>query len=557
MQKKYYKISELEQTQELHEDDIFEVSTNGSSKSVFAESISENAVLNTEFPDLTTTDKTIIGAINESVQSHVDVEVEPIRTTGTEIATIKVNNNETKSLYVQEITPNTSEAPVDMLKNLEIDGQVYNLQTPPEKPIIYGFHIDSSESNPSACVTYLEDAVGMTPAQMNFSTGVFNYGSWSDTFIIQGIKPCILNPSGQVVCYLNKNDYTKDVDGNTVPLTQIEMDGVDEEHPDGNPEAPFYHCNVMIEFPKMYVKVVPDDGDITSGSVLISQTRIDDDYHDFPYIDINKQHKEHFYFAAYNCSKLTVGSTVYLRSVADGEFACSDTFANQAKYCQNNGTEYHLNTLSEISLIRYLCILLSKSLNSQSMFGYGLTQGGNETINAGFRSGIHNKKGLFYGTNSYSASNYENCVKVFGIENFWGFCSRRISGHIMISGVQKIKLCYGQEDGSTQDNYSVATTASGYSGYITPKASYPAAGFLKACAFDDKCMLPHISGGNATATTYYTDQITRSTSGFRPALHGGGSSGSTSTYRYCGIFYMGLATLSSESASATACISFT
>lgn len=34
--------------------------------------------------------------------------------------------------------------------------------------ICYGMHIDGNESDPSAKVTYLRDAVGMTPVKMNF-----------------------------------------------------------------------------------------------------------------------------------------------------------------------------------------------------------------------------------------------------------------------------------------------------------------------------------------------------------------------------------------------------
>ena len=33
---------------------------------------------------------------------------------------------------------------------------------------LYGFHIDSNESDPSEAVTYLEDAVGMKPAFMDY-----------------------------------------------------------------------------------------------------------------------------------------------------------------------------------------------------------------------------------------------------------------------------------------------------------------------------------------------------------------------------------------------------
>lgn len=73
--------------------------------------------------------------------------------------------------------------------------------------ICYGMHIDGNESDPSAKVTYLRDAVGMTPVKMNFSTGVFSYGSWGNAFFIP--RPCMLKTNGTVDYYLNPNDYTK------------------------------------------------------------------------------------------------------------------------------------------------------------------------------------------------------------------------------------------------------------------------------------------------------------------------------------------------------------
>ena len=42
---------------------------------------------------------------------------------------------------------------------------------------IYGMHIDGSESDPDSMITYLEDAVGMTPAYMDYTNDAFNYGS--------------------------------------------------------------------------------------------------------------------------------------------------------------------------------------------------------------------------------------------------------------------------------------------------------------------------------------------------------------------------------------------
>ena len=76
---------------------------------------------------------------------------------------------------------------------------------------IYGFHVDSTESDPEAAVTYLADAVGMTPAHMDFANDRFDYGSWKNAFFMP--RPCMLKSDGTVGEYLDPNDYSKKTDG--------------------------------------------------------------------------------------------------------------------------------------------------------------------------------------------------------------------------------------------------------------------------------------------------------------------------------------------------------
>ena len=76
---------------------------------------------------------------------------------------------------------------------------------------IYGFIIDGNESNPSAAVSYTDDAVGLTPAHMDFTNDVFDYGSWKDAFFMP--RPCMLKFDGTVDYYLDPDDYTKKIDG--------------------------------------------------------------------------------------------------------------------------------------------------------------------------------------------------------------------------------------------------------------------------------------------------------------------------------------------------------
>lgn len=73
--------------------------------------------------------------------------------------------------------------------------------------VVYGVHINGADSNPKTRVRYLADAVGMTPAKMNYTSGTFDYGSWANAFFMP--KPCMLKTNGQVDYYLNENDLAK------------------------------------------------------------------------------------------------------------------------------------------------------------------------------------------------------------------------------------------------------------------------------------------------------------------------------------------------------------
>ena len=105
--------------------------------------------------------------------------------------------------------------PYDMSGNYNTDiGQ--SITATPTEQKIYGINIDEANSNPSTRVTYIEDAIGMTPC--NGGNSVFTYGSWEDVIKNEwGIKPCLLKNLGfgnaEVNYYLNPEDYKKKADG--------------------------------------------------------------------------------------------------------------------------------------------------------------------------------------------------------------------------------------------------------------------------------------------------------------------------------------------------------
>ena len=369
-----------------------------------------------------------------------------------------------------------------------------------EIPKVYGFHIDSNNSSPSSSVTYIGDAVGMTPAYMDYTNDVFNYGSWGDIWFIKNCKPCILNQDGTVSAYLNKNDYSKDIYGVDVEIGEN-----------------LVGANVMIEFPKIWYKVEPDANNESSASVYISPVKVDEGYKDYAYIDYQGNHKEHFYMPAYNGSNVNS----VLRSLSGTSLAPTLNVQSEIEYSKANGSGWYTEDLGEIMLINFLLILIGKSLDTQTVFGRGIDTGGEDVFNS-YRTGAGNNKGMFWGSNDGS-----QLVKVFGIENWWGLQNRRYAGDINDNGLRKIKLCYGNEDGSTTVAFN--TTGDGYVDINTTPTGTNG-GYINKMQFTKDGMFSFTS--NASSSTYYCDgqwfNNTRVTYAYR-----GGSSGESLK---CGAF---------------------
>ena len=347
-------------------------------------------------------------------------------------------------------------------------------------PTCYAFHIDGSESDPTTNITYLEGAMGMIPAHMDYANDVFNYGSWKNAFFMP--KPCMLKYDGTVDYYLDPNDYSKKVDGTASDVADTSYGG-----------------NAMMEFPHIWMKIVPDENDFTSATFYIADTQLDEDFHDYSNHNCQGVAVEHFYTPIYN------GSVIdgKMRSLSGQQVSNKTTRQQEINYAKTNNPGdaemWNIENYSDRLTIAVLLMLMSRSTDSKTAFGQGLHTGGSEAINNAYRTGQQDAKGLFYGTNSGAASTYANAVKVFGMENFWGFQWRACLGYIMVNGTQKIKLCYGIEDGSTVVGYNLTGD-----GYITIDSSTPtgtSGGYISVMKFTDKAMVGVTVSG--TSTTYY------------------------------------------------------
>lgn len=299
---------------------------------------------------------------------------------------------------------------------------------------LYGFRINKNASSPSEMITYMEDNRNYLPVKMNFSTGVFDYGSWANAHFMD-VKPCILNYDGTVNCYLNPLNYAV-ANGRAVKIDKS------------------IAGNVMVEFPKTYYKIV-DNGDGTE-DVYLSNAKIDEDFVHWSFEDCNGNEIPCCYMPAY--AGASDGSRI--RSVSGIAPSTTITTANMYACSLNNNPDseniWSMETYADRMLIILLLLLIGKSTDTQAVFGNGYH--GSSIAS----SGTLNTKGLFFGSNGTTSA-----VKVFGMEGIWGNIFRVVAGCNLVKGRVKVKLTHGTGDGSGTVGYN-----QNGDGYIDINGSY-------------------------------------------------------------------------------------
>lgn len=371
---------------------------------------------------------------------------------------------------------------------------------------LYGFKLDQNESDPSSMITYLPDCDNKyyESAKMNYTTDTFNYGDWGDVWFIKNLKPCMLKYDGTVDYELDKNDYTKKTDGT-----------------DSDVANDSYGGNAMVGIPKVYWKIV-DNGDNTA-NIYFSDKQVDTNFHCWSHIDNNGNEIDYCYMPIYT------GSVVdsKLRSLSGKAPINSQSGTSEITYAKANNltsdTIWYTEVFSDRMLINLLLLLIGKSTSTQTVFGNGHYTGGNG-VGSNIASGTMNTKGLFYGTNGTWTG-----VKVFGMEHWWGKQWRRVAGWINYNGTQKIKMTYGQSDGSTVDGYN--TDGSGYIviGNSTPIGT--SGGYISKVLFNENGLIP--TTANGSQTTYYCDGLWFNNSQIDYALVGGSSNAGFFVGAFC------------------------
>ena len=304
-------------------------------------------------------------------------------------------------LYGNKVTTLSVPLVVDTL-------QIYNISLP---GTTYGIRIDQSITDPNSACSYIDDNANFSPLYCN-SNGSCNYGSWKDIITDWfGVRPCLYK-DGKVVGYLNPDNYTKFEDGTSADITS------------GN------SGNVMIEFKKRWYKWSLD-GDILTFEVSDYDRSLEGfTATAFLSEDGNGEEKQYFYYAAFLPADTSTFSS--LSGKAIGRFE-----AHFDSLLPKIPSGYVGISYAKYQYISFLLVLVTKARELRSKIGTG-----NYDYQSSHKTGDGNLKGLFYGIpNVDPIVNRDEYIKVFGIEDFWGYMHQCTFGMIRHNSIFRIKKC--------------------------------------------------------------------------------------------------------------------
>lgn len=330
----------------------------------------------------------------------------------------------------------------------------------------YGYRIKKNESNPATRVEYLYDAVGITPAHMDFTTGIFDYGGWGDKWFVTDNKPLMLKNNGLVDYYLDPNNYDKREGGEL----------------DSDVSNTAYDGNAMAQFPLVYVYRYEDNEYLYE---IVSDVQYDENYKAYAHTRADGSIADYFYWSLFGGS----GNSSKIRSLAGQTLAQSLTAQQEINGCTANGSVWYTHTWSQHELIRTLLVLMGKSTDTQSVFGYGNCRSASAASGM-LTTGTLKTAGQFYGY-----SNFTSQVKVFHVEKFWGDQWDRLAGFMTNGYKAYVKM-------APEDAGYRVTDTNGYTdtGITVPSMS---ASYISGCSCTEYGMIPTAAAGSTT--TYFCD----------------------------------------------------
>lgn len=320
-------------------------------------------------------------------------------------------------------------------------------------PEIMTLAIDLTNSNPDTCCTYEDKAASMTAKSEE----------WDDFF---GYYP-VLMKNGQEVVRLNPNDYSKDLNGNSVDITSGDAG------------------DVMIAFPRRGLKI-STSGDILRVSFTNNINNSDFKYyaHQYNGVELNK-----FYIGAYEGF---VDDNGALRSLSGKAPTVNVSLLDARSAARANGDGYEQLAFYQFLYLQCIYLMKYKSLDCQTALGKGrVAYDGKYEIEADkvpAITGTLNTTGLDFGNQTGLDG-----MKLAGVEHVWGSSYKWLDG-CKTNSSRNYQLTTKAFDSSTDSDYTTIETTftSNSSGYLRTPIGTSEGGFLS-------------NGSGGSATTYFCD----------------------------------------------------
>lgn len=289
---------------------------------------------------------------------------------------------------------------------LEVQEQVEKLvrNLVPDDAPIYGMVIhEASDLNPSTRVEYLGANKDFTPMSMNMSTHAMNYGSWAGWDWLKANVPVMCNWDGGIDYFLDPDDYTKKADGTNSDAANIDYAG-----------------DAMAIVKKIYKKEYKVGND---RYVYFCERKVDDDFHAVGFNVLGKE-RDYMLIPMFYGS---IDSNGKMRSIA-GQWSCLTASGSAADNANGKaiGTAEQYTAIQAASgkalffggaltnTLADICILLSKSTDSQTAFGSGMcsTYVEDKAQHYGTKINTVIGGGQFYGSNDNKSFNkiFHSCV---------------------------------------------------------------------------------------------------------------------------------------------------
>ena len=363
------------------------------------------------------------------------------------IHTLDWNGNAVFSGDVVATKSDGTEVSLLSLQN-EVDTKIDDLAKLVEKhhPKIMTVVIDKTDSNPETCITYADDAIGMTPGS----------DEWDSFF---GHYPCLFK-NGAEVGKLNPNNFAQFEDGSSADITSGDAG------------------DVMIAFPKLGYKITSNDKTLTvsmtngsnvDGYCYLAHTR-------------GTTVKDKFYLGAYKGYL----SSSKLRSLSGKKPTCNSDIGGYRRSARANGSGYDQSAYNQLVFRQCMYLLKYKNLDSQTAVGYGYANNNSASISTGGT----NAKGMDFGETTGKLQ-----MKLFGLEDFWGNVYEFIDGIFCDSSRNILTATENFNDtGDGYTNQGSSGLSSNTYGYMTDVQGTSEKGFA-------------LKSNGGSSSTYYCDTV--------------------------------------------------